>query len=115
MVKNPPAKAGNAKRHRFHSLVRKILWSRKWQLTPVFLPGKFHGQRSLAGSSPWGHKESDRLGDGTHTHTHTHTPLLIGPQPAQLWLVSAVFEEGEGNGTPLQYSCLENPMDGGAW
>ena len=57
MVKNPPAKAGNAKRHRFHSLVRKILWSRKWQLTPVFLPGKFHGQRSLAGYSPWGHKE----------------------------------------------------------
>ena len=34
-------------------------WSRKWQLAPVFLPGEFHGQRSLAGYSPWGHKESD--------------------------------------------------------
>ena len=53
MVKNPPAKAGNAKRHRFHSLVRKILWSRKWQLTPVFLPGKFYEWRRLAGYSPW--------------------------------------------------------------
>ena len=34
-------------------------WRRKWQPTPVLLPGKFHGQRSLVGSSPWGHKESD--------------------------------------------------------
>ena len=34
-------------------------WKRKWQLTPVFLPGKFHGRRRLVGYSPWGHKESD--------------------------------------------------------
>ena len=34
-------------------------WSREWQPTPVFLPGEFHGQRSLAGYSPWGRKESD--------------------------------------------------------
>ena len=33
-------------------------WRRKWRFTPVFVPGKFHGQRSLAGYSPWGHKES---------------------------------------------------------
>ena len=39
--------------------VQKIPWSRKWQPTPVFLPGKFHGQRSLVGCSPWGHTESD--------------------------------------------------------
>ena len=37
--------------------VRKIPWKREWQPTPVFLPGKFHGQRSLVGYSPWGHKE----------------------------------------------------------
>ena len=37
----------------------KIPWSRKWQTAPVFLPGKFHGQRSLEGYSPWGHKELD--------------------------------------------------------
>ena len=35
------------------------VWRREWQLTPVFLPGEFYGQRSLAGYSPWGHKESD--------------------------------------------------------
>ena len=40
--------------------VGKIPWSRKWQLTTVFLLGKFHGQRSLVGYSPWGRKESDR-------------------------------------------------------
>ena len=42
------------KRHRFSPRVGKILWSRKWQSSPVFLPGKFHGQRSLAGYNPWG-------------------------------------------------------------
>ena len=43
----------------FDPWVRKILWRRNWQPTPVLLPGIFHGQRSLAGYSPWGHKESD--------------------------------------------------------
>ena len=37
----------------------KFLWRREWQSTPVFLPGEFHGQRSLAGYSPWGRKELD--------------------------------------------------------
>ena len=39
--------------------VRKILGRREWQSTPVFLPGKLHGQRSQVGYSPWGHKELD--------------------------------------------------------
>ena len=39
--------------------VGKIPWRRKWQPTPILLPGKNHGQRSLVGYSPWGHKESD--------------------------------------------------------
>ena len=43
----------------FHPWVRKIPWRREWQPTPVFLPGKPHGQRSLTGYSPWGHKELD--------------------------------------------------------
>ena len=42
--------------HRFNSWVQKIPWKRKWQPTPVFLPGKFYGQRSLVGYSPWGRK-----------------------------------------------------------
>ena len=44
------------RRLRFHPWVRKILWRRKWQPPPVFLPGESHGQRSLAGYSSWGHK-----------------------------------------------------------
>ena len=43
----------------FSPWVGKIPWSRKWQPSPVFLPGKFYGKRSLVGYSPWGHKESD--------------------------------------------------------
>ena len=46
-------------RARFDPWVRKIPWRRKWQPTPVFLPGESRGQRSLVGYSPWGHKESD--------------------------------------------------------
>ena len=54
------------------SLVGKIPWRRVWQPTPVFLPGEFHGQRSLAGYSQWGCKEVDTNEEYTHTHTHTH-------------------------------------------
>ena len=47
------------KRCEFYPWIRKIFWGRAWQPTPVFLPGESHGQRSLAGYSPWGYKESD--------------------------------------------------------
>ena len=47
------------RRHEFDPWVRMIPWRRKWQPTPAFFPGKFHGQRSLVGYSPWGHKKSD--------------------------------------------------------
>ena len=53
-VKNLLAGAGDAGVGEFNPWVRKISWSRKWQPTPVFLPEKFHGKRSLVGCSPWG-------------------------------------------------------------
>ena len=52
----------------FSPWVGKIFWSRKWQPTPVLLPGKVHGQRSLVGYRPWGHQESDMT---EHTRAHT--------------------------------------------
>ena len=61
----------------------------------VLLPGKSHGQRSLVGCSPWCHEESD-----TTERLPFHVSLSC---------------TGEGNGNPLQCSCLENPRDGGAW
>ena len=68
---------------------------RRWHPTPVFLPGKSHGRRSLVDCSPWGREESD-----TTERLHSHFSL------------SCI---GEGNGNPLQCSCLENPRDRGAW
>ena len=49
----------SCRRLRFDPWVQKIPWRREWQLTPVFLPGEFHGQKSLAGYSPWSRKESN--------------------------------------------------------
>jgi len=70
-------------------------WRRQWHPTPVLLPGKSHGWRSLVGCSPWCHEESD-----TTERLDFHLSLLC---------------IGEGNGNPLQCSCLENLRDGGAW
>ena len=67
---------------------------RQWQPTPVLLPGKSHGHRSLVGCCLWGRIESDRT-----ERLHFHFSL------------SCI---GEGNGNPLQCSCLENPRKGGA-
>ena len=64
-VSDPPSRILGKKKYRrlkrcgFNAWVRKIPWRRKWQLAPEFLPGKFHGQRSLVGYSSWGGKESD--------------------------------------------------------
>ena len=56
MVKNLPAMQETQEMQVFDLGVRKFRWRRKWQPTPVFLPGKFHGQRSLVGYGPWGCK-----------------------------------------------------------
>ena len=56
VVKNPPANARDIGDGGFNPWVGKTPWRRKWQSTPVFLPRKFHGQRSLVGYSPWDQK-----------------------------------------------------------
>ena len=67
-VKNPFAMQDD-RRHAFGPWIRKIPWRRKWQPTPVFLPEKSHGQRSLAGYSPKDHKQSD-MTECLRIHTH---------------------------------------------
>ena len=66
MVKNLPAVQETG----FDPWVGKILWGRKWHPTPVFLSGESHGQRSLAGYSPWGRKESDMTATKYSTAQH---------------------------------------------
>ena len=69
VVKNLPVNAGDAG---WIPVVGKIPWRQKWQLIPVFLPGKFHGQRSLVGYSPWMAKSQTQL--STHAHTLMKKP-----------------------------------------
>ena len=82
----------------YHLLLR-YLYSysrrRQWHPTPVLLPGKSHGRRSLVGCGPWGRQELD-----TTERLPFHSSLLC---------------IGEGNGNPLHCTCRENPRDGGAW
>ena len=88
----------NAKECSSYCTIALISWHprrRQWHPPPVLLPGKSHGRRSLVGCSPWSCEESDM------------TELLHFP-----FSLSCI---GEGNGNPLQCSCLENPRDGGAW
>ena len=73
----------------------QVWWRRQWHPTPVLLPRESHGRRSLVGCSPWGHWELD---------TTQWLPFHFS--------LSCI---GEGNGSPLQCSCLENPRDSGAW
>ena len=70
IVRNPPA----MQETKLKPWVGKIPWRREWQHTPVLLPGESHGQRSLAGYSPWGHKESEQ---DWATNTFPFTPLSV--------------------------------------
>ena len=83
MVKNPPASAGDSRDP--DPCVGKIPWRRKWQPTPIFLPRESHGQRSLVGYRPWGHKESDPTEQlSTHTQCHSN-PEQVLPLAGLLW------------------------------
>ena len=146
----------HCRRCKFNPWVRKIPWRRKWQPTPEFLPGKSHGQRNLAGYSPWGHKELDMTEqkDRERFSSVYLFPSLLPPDvnPARECILFAAEMHdqqkevhkvkrgfpggsdgkeptfnakdrdsicklgrhlGEGDGYPLQYSCLENSMDTG--
>ena len=75
--------------------IYSLHWRRQWHHTPVLLPGKSHGWRSLVGCSPWGREELNTT--------------------ERLYFDFSLSCMGEENGNPLQCSCLENPRDRGAW
>ena len=120
--KEPACQCRRLKRQWFNPWVGKIPWRREWQPTPVFLPGKSHGQRSLAGYSPWGHKELDMTEETQHAvRKHMGFPgSSDGKESAcnagYLGLIHGWGRSWEKRmDNPLQYSCLENSMDRGAW
>ena len=104
------------------SLFTFMHWRRKWQPTPVFLPGESQGQRSWVGCLIWGCTESTRL---KRLSSSLGNPdgrrSLVGYSPwgceesdttERLNFHISFSCTGEGNGNPLQYSCLENPREG---
>ena len=91
VVKNTPANEGDAKDAGFIPGLRRSPEEGNGN-TPVLLPGKFHGQKSLVGYSPWGCKESDMTECSTHTcthtHTHTHTCVCIHRKKKKITLAT---------------------------
>ena len=113
------------RRHGFNPWVRKIPWRRKWQPTPVFLPGESHGQRSLVGYSSWGcrvrHCWKTELNWSVYIWVSRVTLVVKNP-PLNAEVIRDTglipgleWSPGGEHGSPFQCSCLENPMDRGAW
>ena len=129
-------------KNQFDPWFGKIPWRREWQPTPVFLPGEFHGQRSLAGYIQWGPKELDTTEQLTFTFFSLSpkaiyscclvsmvgdwfqdppvdakirgcSSLMVGSPYKQLHING--FNQLQFYGSPLQCSCLENPRESGAW
>ena len=82
----------------FDPWVGKMPWRRKWQPTPAFLPGKFHGQRSLVDYSPWGRKELGHDSEWACVHVHTHfeslNPWKVALRVFLEQLVHSLWEPG---------------------
>ena len=94
-------------------------WRRKWQPIPAFLPAESHGQYS-----PWGRKESDTTSQLSHTHPDessgaSQVAQVVKNLPANAGDTGLIPRlgrfPGEESGSPIQYSCLGNPVDRGAW
>ena len=125
----PTCQCKRHKRHNFYPWVEKIPWRWAWR-PPIFLPGEFHGQRCLAGYSPGVAKSRSWLQpfsaqNSTRLRDHlgaSQAALVIKNLPANAGdagntgsIPGSGRSPGGGHGNLLQYSCLENPMDRGAW
>ena len=116
MVKNPLANAGDM-RLGFDPWIGKIPWREAWQPTPVFLPGESHGQRSLAGYSPWGRTESDTTEVTACKDTGVAQLVKNPPAMRKTWVQSLGWEDPleEGMATHSSVLAWRIPMDRGAW
>ena len=82
---------------RFNPWVGKIPWGRAWQPTPVFLPGEPHGQKSLAGYSPWGCKELDMTEETQHSIHQCSTEIILSRPNVKACVLTAF---------PLIFKCI---------
>ena len=126
----PTCQCKKYKRLNFDPWVGRIPWRWAWQPTPIFLPGELHGQRCLAGYSSGVTKSRSQLQpfstqNSTRFRDHlgvSQVALVIKNLPANAGdagntgsISGSGRSPGGGHGKLLQYSCLENPMDRGAW
>ena len=94
------------RRPRFDPWAGKILWQREWQPTPVFLPGEFHGQRSLVGYSPWRCKSQTRLSDKHHSTSSTQQSRI----PSTRRMGALVLEVDLSNALQSPPYCLVHKL-----
>ena len=97
--KEPACQCRRHKRHWFDLWVRKIPWRRAWQPSPVFLPGESHGQRSLAGYSPW----DCRIRHGWSDRASMHSAFYVGGFPSTTKSETLKSSQCPGGDGPL---CL---------
>ena len=104
------------------SLFTFMHWRRKWQPTLVFLPGESQGRGDLVGCRPWVTRSwtlLKQLSSSRETHGASRVAQWLKNLPANAGDKGSISvserSTGEGNGSPLQCSCLGNPMDRGAW
>ena len=100
--------ACQCRRLEFNPWVREMPWRRKWKSAPVFLPGISHGQRSLAGYSPRGHKESDTTEATEHmcTQEARNQPSILDSQISRRGLVSLLLLRGSLAGSAVPTSVV---------
>ena len=96
VVKNPPANAGDVGDVVSITWVGKVPWRRKWQPTPVFLPGESYGQKSVVGYSPWGHKRQTGLSTHATLTKFNHSSFLFEGTDVRLFLSLGHLEVIEG-------------------
>ena len=110
----PTCQCRRHKRCRLSPWVGKIPWRRKWQPTPVFLPEETHGQRSLVGYGPWGHKESDmKQNNLAHTHRfRKDPPPLLQPPKSHPFSISLSHTSTAAAKSLQSCPTLCGPIDG---
>ena len=121
--KEPDCQCRRCKRFRFDPWIEKIPWRKSWQSTPVFFPGESHGQMSLEGYSPWGHKESDitevTQQRRTERETSPESVLQSSPQTGisssilrHVWKRIFLQTQGPPEGPNCLGECLESRFRG---